>query len=314
MKKKRWLLLIAMLIAVMMLPLTANAAVKLNKKKVTLTVGKTVQLKVKGTKAKVNWSSTNKNVAVVNKKGKVSAKSVGSATIKAKVGKKTFKCKVTVNAPVTPAPAPAPAPTPTPAPEPSLSATKLDLIAGQQKQLTLNNASDNVTWSSSNFKVADVASDGTVYARFYGTCVVKATCGRKSYTCKVSVTLPNPECYPKTKYTLSNGNELRIDAFEAQFISYQFDKNAALTYFSGGGWDYTTCTYRIHIKGNIPYKSTACSIGLLSFWDRHMNVDDAMFGRYIDVKSDENGNFDTMQEVKFSNPVDMFYISDFYSN
>ena len=69
MKKKRWLLLIAMLIAVMMFPLTANAAVKLNKTKVTLTVGKTVQLKVKGTKNKVNWSSTNKNVAARQQKG-----------------------------------------------------------------------------------------------------------------------------------------------------------------------------------------------------------------------------------------------------
>jgi len=303
MKKKRWMFLVAMLIAVMMLPITASAAVKLNKKSVTLDIGKTVQLKIKGTKSKVKWSSTNKNVATVSKKGKVSAKSAGNATIKAKVGTKTLKCKVTVNVPATPAPAP----TSSPAPEPSLSATKLDLIAGEQKQLTLNNASGNVAWSSSNFRIADVASDGTVYAKFYGSCMIKATCNGKSYSCNVSVTFPNPECYPKTKVTLSNGNELRIDAFEAQFITYQLDKSKALTYTNG--WDYITCTYLIHIKGNIPYKLTLCQLNLLGFWDGHLNVDDALFDRSIDFTTDENGNFDTIQELKLSNPTDMFYIS-----
>ena len=96
MKKKKLLLLIIMLLTVMALSNTANAAVKLNKKKVTLTVGKTVQLKVKGTKAKVKWSSSNKKIAAVSKKGKVKAKKAGKATITAKVGKKKYKCRVTV--------------------------------------------------------------------------------------------------------------------------------------------------------------------------------------------------------------------------
>ena len=93
MKKRTWLVLIVMLIAVMALPVTANAAIKLNKKKVTLTVGKTVQLKVKGTKAKVKWSSSNKKVATVSKKGKVKAKKVGKATITAKIGKRNTVAK-----------------------------------------------------------------------------------------------------------------------------------------------------------------------------------------------------------------------------
>ncbi len=97
MKKKKKLLLIVMLIAVMALPITVNAAIKLNKKKVTLTVGKTVQLKVKGTKAKVKWSSSNKKIATVSSKGKVKAKKVGKATITAKIGKKKYRCKITVN-------------------------------------------------------------------------------------------------------------------------------------------------------------------------------------------------------------------------
>lgn len=72
------------------------ASIKLNKKAITLDVGKTQKLKVTGTKAKVKWSSTNARVAKVNKSGAVTAVSSGSATIKAKVGKKTLSCKVTV--------------------------------------------------------------------------------------------------------------------------------------------------------------------------------------------------------------------------
>ncbi len=73
-----------------------KAKIRLNKKKVTLTAGKTVKLKVKGTKKKVKWKSNKKKVATVSKKGKVKAKKKGTAKITAKVGKKKLVCKVTV--------------------------------------------------------------------------------------------------------------------------------------------------------------------------------------------------------------------------
>ena len=306
MKKKRWLFLVAMLVAVMMLPITANAAakLKLNKKSVTLEVGKTVQLKVKGTKAKVKWSTSNKAVAAVSKKGKVSAKSAGSATIKAKVGKKIFKCKVTVNAPATPAPAP----TSSPAPEPSLSVTKLDLIAGEQKQLTLNNASGNVAWSSSNFRIADVASDGMVYARFYGSCMIKATCNGKSYSCAVSVKLPDPECYPKTSFIYSDdGSEMRIDAFEAQFKAYQPSRPTAVAIDNWDDLFTSPYTYRIHLKGNLPYKKDPYKVYFSSLWDGVINAD-FLVGSVMYITCDENGDFDATKDVTFSGPAEIIYI------
>lgn len=83
---------------------TARAAskVKLNKTDVALTVGDTVRLKVKGTKKKAKWSSSNKCIAKVNKKGLVTALEPGEAVITAKVGKKKLKCRVTVSAETTP--------------------------------------------------------------------------------------------------------------------------------------------------------------------------------------------------------------------
>lgn len=75
-----------------------NAAgkVKLNKTKVSLMVGKTVTLKLKGTKKKIKWTSKNKSIATVSAKGKVKAKKVGSTKIIAKVSGKKYSCKVTV--------------------------------------------------------------------------------------------------------------------------------------------------------------------------------------------------------------------------
>ncbi len=82
-------------------PLIANAKAKirLNKKKITLTVGKKTKLKLKNNKKKVKWSSSKKKVATVNKKGIVTAKKKGTTTITAKAGKKKYTCRVTVKAP-----------------------------------------------------------------------------------------------------------------------------------------------------------------------------------------------------------------------
>ena len=63
----------------------------------TIYVGQTLKLYVIGVKKKkVKWRSTNKKVAKVSKKGKVKGLRPGKATIIAKVGKRSLKCKLTV--------------------------------------------------------------------------------------------------------------------------------------------------------------------------------------------------------------------------
>ena len=74
----------------------AAKKVKLNKTKVTVYVGKSVQLKVNNNRKKVKWSTSNKKVATVSKRGKVTGKKAGKAIITAKIGKKKYKCKITV--------------------------------------------------------------------------------------------------------------------------------------------------------------------------------------------------------------------------
>lgn len=78
-------------------PLTAEAAtIKLNKKNLTLYAGKSASLKVRGTKAKVKWTSSKKGIASVSSTGKVKARTSGSTTITAAVSGKKLRCKVVV--------------------------------------------------------------------------------------------------------------------------------------------------------------------------------------------------------------------------
>ena len=73
------------------------AAAKLSKKSVKLEVGDSKKIKVKGTKTKAVWSSSDEKVATV-KSGKITAKGEGTCKIIATVGSKKLTCKVTVNA------------------------------------------------------------------------------------------------------------------------------------------------------------------------------------------------------------------------
>ena len=114
--KKLLALMFAIVLSISMISTTNVSAakkVKLNKTKATIYIGRTVSLKLKNNKKKVKWTTSNKNIATVSKKGKVKGKKTGMATIIAKVGKKKYKCKVTVKKKVTPQPTTIPTEQPT---------------------------------------------------------------------------------------------------------------------------------------------------------------------------------------------------------
>ncbi|MGN0467802.1 MAG: lectin-like protein [Acutalibacteraceae bacterium] len=62
----------------------------------TVYYGSTKTLTVLNTTSKITWSTSNKAVATVSSKGVVTGKGLGSCTITAKIGSKSYKCKVTV--------------------------------------------------------------------------------------------------------------------------------------------------------------------------------------------------------------------------
>ena len=165
------------------------AVTNLPAKQLTLKKGKSFTLKTKvsisGKKVSkaVTYKSSNKKVATVNAKGKITAKKKGTATITiySKADKKkTCKIKVTVGTPVT---------------KVKLNKTKANLNVG--KSLTLKTtlspkkpSNKGIIWKSSNTKVATVTSKGVVKAKKAGTVKITATAkdgsGKKA-TCKVTV-------------------------------------------------------------------------------------------------------------------------------
>ena len=144
------------------------ASVKLNKTKIVLVVGQTYNLKVSGTKKTPQWSSSNKKIVSVTKKGVIKGLKKGTATITAKIGKKTYKCKVTVESP-------------------KLSSTKKTVTAGTSFALKLNGTKRTVKWYTSNKKIATVSSKGVVKTLRAGSVKITAKLGGKSYVCRLTV-------------------------------------------------------------------------------------------------------------------------------
>lgn len=81
--------------AMLLMVAPVQAASKTKTTKVTLKAGQSKTLRVK-TAGKVKWSSSNKAIVTVNKKGKIVARHAGKAKITAKYGKKKAVFVVTV--------------------------------------------------------------------------------------------------------------------------------------------------------------------------------------------------------------------------
>lgn len=87
------------IISITALSLSSNMSIakpKLNKTKLTLSIGNSFKLKVKKYSQKIKWASNKKKIASVNNKGIVKAKSEGKCNISAKVKHYKFVCKLTV--------------------------------------------------------------------------------------------------------------------------------------------------------------------------------------------------------------------------
>ncbi|MSS63248.1 5'-nucleotidase C-terminal domain-containing protein [Velocimicrobium porci] len=157
---------------------TKPVTVPTTAKKKTIYKGQSFNVNIKSLAddAKVTYTSSNKKVATVTSKGKVTAKKAGTATITAKVTQNntTYKLqlKVTVKNPVV-----------------KMTASTKQLKVGKTytfkaKAYGLNGT---VKWSSSNKKVASITSKGKVTAKKAGTTTIKATVNGKSVSCKLTV-------------------------------------------------------------------------------------------------------------------------------
>ena len=93
--KKAMVTMMMVFAAMLLMVAPVQAASKTMTTKVTLKAGQSKTLRVK-TASKVKWSSSNKAIVTVNKKGKIVARRAGKAKITAKYGKKKAVFVVTV--------------------------------------------------------------------------------------------------------------------------------------------------------------------------------------------------------------------------
>ncbi|MCR5397661.1 MAG: Ig-like domain-containing protein [Lachnospiraceae bacterium] len=125
---------------------------------------------------KITWTSSDTNVATVNKNGKISAKRAGTATITAITsnGKKA-KCKVTVKNPKV-----------------TLKKTSVSIAKGKTYTIGIKSSfpsNDTVkSYKSSNTKIASVSSGGVVKGKKKGTATITVTMKSKA-TAKLKVTV-----------------------------------------------------------------------------------------------------------------------------
>ena len=95
MKKAMVTMMMVVFAAMLLMVAPVQAASKTKTTKVTMKAGQSKTLRVK-TAGKVKWSSSNKAIVSVNKKGKIVARRAGKAKITAKYGKNKAVFVVTV--------------------------------------------------------------------------------------------------------------------------------------------------------------------------------------------------------------------------
>ena len=200
----------------------------------------------------VIWKSSNTAVATIDENGLVTAKEIGTATIKVNVGDVSAACKINVVQPVT---------------EIKLNPSSLIMEAMTTEKLTAevypDTASDKgLLWSSSNESVATVTDAGVVEAVGKGTAMITAAAADGSGVtgqCEVTVTnngyrvtevsqleSPHPytdNCSDFWIYTMEGADELTLTFDPQTNIEQDFDylylydaKDTEIGKFTGTEW------------------------------------------------------------------------------
>ncbi len=163
-------------------------SVSLNETSVSLNISQSVQLEAtvspaNSTNKNILWSSSNEDIATVNKNGKVTAKSLGEAviTVTTEDQNKTASCKIIVN--------------PVNVTGISINETSKNLMIKDEVTLTAtvnpeNATNKTISWSSSNEEVATVDENGKVTAKSLGEAIITVTSEdqNKTAACDIKVT------------------------------------------------------------------------------------------------------------------------------
>ena len=243
-------------------------SVKINTTARTIEKGGTFQLKAwpqptNASNKKVNWSSSNPDVADVDLDGLVYALKGGTAKITAKTEDHghTASCTITVHSPVTGV-------------NINVASGQKTIAAGKTFQLVAwpqpSDANDKaVTWTSSNTAVATVSSTGLVTAIKNGTAniTVKTHDGGFTKTCKITVGVPVTSVkINTTAKTISKGATFQLAAWPQptnasnKTVTWSSSNTAVATVSSSGlVKGVNGGSAKITVKTNDGGKTAACT-------------------------------------------------------
>lgn len=149
-------------------PTTPSGSIKLSDTSETIYVGNKFAITATGASS-VKWSSSNTSVASVDSNGVVTAKSSGSANIKAVYGSKSATCKITVKSGTSV----------------NISSTSINNMR-RGKSVLLKSNTGSVKWKSSNTAIATV-NNGIVDTKSNGYVTITAYTSSGAATCLINV-------------------------------------------------------------------------------------------------------------------------------
>lgn len=177
---------------------------KITSSKITVCVKDTKKISVTNSLG-ATYSSSDKSIATVSKKGKVTGVKAGEVTIKCKTQTGSVSCKVTVI-------------------KPHINKTSAISCIGDTVKLKVVGATKTVKWSSSNKKVATVNSAGKVKGISKGTVTITAKMDSLKYTSKIKVYK-----YPKTYENFTTAKSVSLkNAYQGKNNLLTIPKNKAI--------------------------------------------------------------------------------------
>lgn len=126
-------------------------------------------ISIRGKVGKSTFKSSNKKVATVNSKGKITGKKKGTCTIIIRTNGVTLKRKITVI-------------------NPRLNKKSIKLVQGKTFKLKVYGGNGKVKYSSNNNKIATVSKYGNIRAKYAGSCKVTVIRNGIKLVCKIKVT------------------------------------------------------------------------------------------------------------------------------
>lgn len=177
---------------------------KITSSKITVCVKDTKKISVTNSLG-ATYSSSDKSIATVSKKGKVTGVKAGEVTIKCKTQTGSVSCKVTVI-------------------KPHMNKTSAISCVGDTVKLKVVGATKTVKWSSSNKKIATVNSSGKVKGISKGTVTITAKMDSLKYTSKIKVYK-----YPKTYENFTTAKSVGLkNAYKGKKNLLTIPKNKAI--------------------------------------------------------------------------------------